>query len=513
VARRCALGFAGVLYGAAGCGGLSTHVTPRDDGKGGADSAGFTASGGRAGAGLGGSAGTSMLTAGRSASTGGHPSAGRAAAGAVGQSGGQSGKPGAGQPSAAGEGDRSGAGGADAETDVEGDIERTELSVDLDTHGAIALITLAASASAHASFEIGDLEILSVTDGASALPYDTDTPARLRVELPVSTGSSSIRVSYRFHDHLALQGHSSQGYTFTWPYYCGNLFPCHSDPEDGMRFVLDVHGGAAPLVYPPSIPAEAPSYMLAWIEGDYTELALGTTVSGTAVTAFYRTGVDALDGVQTGVAPLRAAFEWLETTLGPYAFGPKVASVSAPWHGGGMEHHPFWHVASDSMAVPRVHVHEASHGWFGDGVRLRCWEDLVLSEGTASYLAARALEAVGAQADADAAWEGYRASAFADDGTWASSWPATCGTADVLHDGFFSARMYARGALFYGALEKKIGRAALDATLSAFYREWVGKAATFQDLLDTVKALNGYDAKPCAVQWLRTEQTPADVCE
>jgi aminopeptidase N len=34
-------------------------------------------------------------------------------------------------------------------------------------------------------------------------------------------------------------------------------------------------------------------------------------------------------------------------------------------------------------------VHEAAHGWFGDGVRLRCWEDFVLSEGTASHLDAR----------------------------------------------------------------------------------------------------------------------------
>ena len=75
---------------------------------------------------------------------------------------------------------------------------------------------------------------------------------------------------------------------------------------------------------------------------------------------------------------------------------------------GGMEHHPYWHVASDAMDNEETHAHEAAHGWFGDGIRLRCLEDFVLSEGTVSYLAARSVgQIVGAEAEAKI-WDGYR---------------------------------------------------------------------------------------------------------
>ncbi len=64
-----------------------------------------------------------------------------------------------------------------------------------------------------------------------------------------------------------------------------------------------------------------------------------------------------------------------------------------------MEHHLLWHIGAASLGDRRTHIHEAVHGWFGAGVRLACWEDLVLSEGTATYYEARILEAVaGAEA-------------------------------------------------------------------------------------------------------------------
>src|SRR4029078_12018950 len=93
----------------------------------------------------------------------------------------------------------------------------------------------------------------------------------------------------------------------------------------------------------------------------------------------------------TGTAHLRQAFDWYEQHIGPYMFGNDVASVSVVWGEGfygGMEHHPYWHVARDAMNDEETHVHQAAHGWFGDALRLRCWEDFVLSEGTVSYLAA-----------------------------------------------------------------------------------------------------------------------------
>ena len=60
-----------------------------------------------------------------------------------------------------------------------------------------------------------------------------------------------------------------------------------------------------------------------------------------------------------------------------------------------MEHHPFVHIGSVAIGDEETNVHESAHGWFGDGIRIACWEDFVLSEGTVSATSpARALDVV-----------------------------------------------------------------------------------------------------------------------
>jgi hypothetical protein len=36
------------------------------------------------------------------------------------------------------------------------------------------------------------------------------------------------------------EGSFPDGMTFTWPYFCDNLFPCHPEPSDGLRFTLEL---------------------------------------------------------------------------------------------------------------------------------------------------------------------------------------------------------------------------------------------------------------------------------
>src|SRR6185503_12144010 len=129
-----------------------------------------------------------------------------------------------------------------------------------------------------------------------------------------------------------------------------------------------------------------------------------------------------------------------ETTYGDYAFGDSVAAVSADWGPGaygGMEHHPFFHVAKDAFADPVVHAHEAAHGWFGDGVRIRCWEDFVLSEGTVSYLAAHALLDVLKETDVWMSYQMRLDDAQANE-TLKIAWPDGCNQIDIIKDGLFS---------------------------------------------------------------------------
>lgn len=250
--------------------------------------------------------------------------------------------------------------------------------------------------------------------------------------------------------------------------------------------------------------------MAAWAQGKYVEKVLGTTSAGTNLSVFYLANLtSARDDAETGTAQLRDGFEWYEQHLGAYRFGTKVGSVAVEWPSGsygGMEHHPLWHVATVSMAEPLTHLHEAAHGWFGDGVRIRCWEDLVLSEGTASYLSVHVLEALGETTAANAAWTTYEDESSVP--TPGPVWLTSCGELDVLDSSVYSEQTYARGALFYRALEQRVGTTVLEDALREFYAAFQGEAARFDDLLGVVHETTGYDARPCAASWLTGTTAP-----
>src|SRR5262249_34390218 len=150
-------------------------------------------------------------------------------------------------------------------------------------------------------------------------------------------------------------------------------------------------------------------------------------------------------------------------------------------------------VSQDSMGDEETHAHEAAHGWFGDGVRLRCWEDLTLSEGTVTYLSARSLEDVAGEAVGKKVWDGIKDEldevVKTEDRL---AWPSGCAKIDVLHD-LWNNVPYMKGAFFYRAVEEQAGRAALDRALRRFYQERKGTAAGMQDMLDTIKDETGFD--------------------
>jgi hypothetical protein len=409
----------------------------------------------------------------------------------------------------AGAANAAGAAGLGATTlvgDLSRDILDTSLEIDLATQTGRATIALAASPSRSASFEIGDLDIASVVSGTTTLGW-VDRGALLDIEVPPSTEPLVLTIDYAWHLHELSDGVSANGYTYTWPYYCGNVFPCHSDPADGMRLRLKLEGLSPTdvAIYPTELSNEAPAYMPAWAVGQYTRALLGTTDAGTRLTISFLPG--GLANAAAGATYLLSAFNWLEQHLGPYLFGSDAGPVAVPWYAnntGGMEHHPYWHIAVVSMGEYTTQVHEALHGWFGNGVRLRCWEDFVLSEGTVTYLTARVLEEVAGTTVSDPVWRKYQAELTqrsAGSGNRVA-WPSSCGEVDILKDGLYSRIPYLKGAFFYLALEQKIGRPLLDAALQTFYQRWAGKAAGMQDMLDVILEVSGYDAQQCAEAWL-----------
>lgn len=398
------------------------------------------------------------------------------------------------------------------------DILSASLSLDLASRTGEATLVVVPPVSRVASFEIGDLAVTDVHVGADAVPFAT-AGARLDVDLrrvDAHAGRATLRVRYAFQPHAHADGWSpDEGLTFLWPQFCGNLYPCKSDPSDGLTFELDVKGvpDGATAVFPARITADAPAYMPAIAVGAFTKLDLGETQAGTRVSVWYRPGEEAK--ARKGTQHLAAIFDFYERAYGPYAFGGDVGSVSVDWSSGGyggMEHHPYWHVSARSLDDEDTHAHEAAHGWFGNGVRIGCWQDFVLSEGTASYLSARARERLGLNA-----WDKFGcqlASVCADQEKNIVAYPQSCDRIDMISNPLWSNVPYMKGAFFLKSVAGILGEDALDAILASFYREHRGGAAHMSDLVDSIvdsaDAPEKTELRATAEAWLTTLTCPAE---
>ncbi len=391
------------------------------------------------------------------------------------------------------------------------DIVKTGLNVDMETMTGQATITMGPSGSNGASFDVDGLEIDSVASEDGQLLFEV-VEGRLDVGLPLSEEESVLIIEYEFFSQAVFEGYMSGGSTLTWPYYCGNLFPCHSHPMDGTEFTLEITGvqDGEIAVYPEAIAFDAPSYQLAWAIGDYVHVPLDTSTGGTEIEMWVFAGNE--QAAADGGEGLVEAFGWMEQTLGSYPFGEVAGGVQVEWGAGalgGMEHHPLWHLASGAMGDRDIHVHEAAHGWYGDGIRLACWEDLVLSEGTVTYLTARALgQAMGSEAG-QSVWDGYQAELdYIVSSNDSIVWPDSCNELDVLDDGVFTRAVYIKGAYFYRAVAQAVGPDVLDAVFASFFDEHAGEAATMQEMLDLIQIETGFDPGPLADGWLRSLGNP-----
>ena len=121
------------------------------------------------------------------------------------------------------------------DTSASADIASTKLEVDLAEHMAVATIELARNGTV--SLDVRGLDIRGVRDGRGN--------RRFRVrdgKLIVTSVYSPMEIEYGFTVHSMADGLLPGGSTVVWPYFCGNLFPCKSDPADGQTFTMSVTG-------------------------------------------------------------------------------------------------------------------------------------------------------------------------------------------------------------------------------------------------------------------------------
>ncbi len=388
----------------------------------------------------------------------------------------------------------------------ERDVLFTDLAFDVTTREGSATVTFAGDTSGTASLNVGDLTIRSVRSGETEL-LTSRTGDQHDIGVPDDGKPVAVTIDYSFGVHDNFSGYMTRGSTLIWPYWCGNLFPCNPDPADGVVFTISVTGvpDGEIAVYPDTIPAEAPPYMVAFAVGDYTYLELGTTGAGTEIGAYYLPGGEA-DAI-SGTDFLVEYVDFLERTYGDYSFGSKIAAVAAAWGPGalgGMEHHPLFHVAVGAMDNREFQAHEAAHGWYGNGVRIACWEDFVLSEGVTQYLTVRAIEDAEGVVVAEALWDTLQtrlASAVASGDT--EAYPQGCNQIDILIDPLWSRIPYEKGAFFLRAVEQRVGRGPLDLALAKFYADNLGQARHMSDLLDLIETETGADIDDLVAAWLQ----------
>lgn len=411
--------------------------------------------------------------------------------------------------------------GADAGARVQ-DIQTIDLALDLAALTGRATVTVAPALPAgEARLSVGGLEITRVRVDGEVVDADI---ARGALIVAGDGDLIEIEVDYIFlaRGPLDFDGWMPDlGVTFIWPYYCQNLYPCDPSMEDGVVFSMDVTGVGAGLtaIYPRTTVSDGPAYMAGLTVGAYSEVDVGSTPSGTVIKAWHFTDEGPEDTL-AGTVNLVDVFAFFEETYGPYAFGEEYGSVEVDWGNdswGGMEHHPYSHIGSFDMDDEEVHAHEAGHGWYGDGVRLECWEDFVLSEGTNSYITARALEQVGGP-DQWAYYvdsfltpicRGYEVNTIV--------LPDTCNEIDFVNDNLWSLATYMKGACFYEGVGDLIGPDLLDEVIGQFYRDNVTETARMNEMIDAIEARTD-DADKAALQtlvdeWLLTEDCPTDYAE
>ncbi len=237
------------------------------------------------------------------------------------------------------------------------------------------------------------------------------------------------------------------------------------------------------------MPQPIPSYLLAFAAGDLEFKATGP-----------RTGVWAepsmLQAAAWEFADAEAMIERTEALYGPYRWGRYDVLVLPPsFPYGGMENPRLTFltptvVAGDRSLVGMV-AHELAHSWSGNLVTSATWRDGWLNEGFTTYFERRIMEAVYGEERARMEWgvglQDLRIALaeLAPGQEWRGALASDLST-HLDEEG--SAVSYEKGALFLYQLERRFGRAALDAFLHRWFEDHAFTSVTTPQFVRELQA-------------------------
>ena len=231
------------------------------------------------------------------------------------------------------------------------------------------------------------------------------------------------------------------------------------------------------------MPQPIPSYLLALAVGNFYFAPLGED------TGVY-TEPELMDASVYEFADTQAMLEQAEKMFGPYDWGRYDLLVLPPsFPYGGMENPRLSFITPSLLAGDRslvsVIAHELAHSWSGNLVTNATWRDGWLNEGMTSYMESRMMEVIYNPARVDEERVLMYRELLLDLERVPERMQALAPRLDDADpDGFQGTIHYSKGQLFLEYLEQAFGRAAFDAFLTRYFREFAFATITTEGFLD-----------------------------
>jgi aminopeptidase N len=210
--------------------------------------------------------------------------------------------------------------------------------------------------------------------------------------------------------------------------------------------------------------------------------------------------------VDASLARQPEVLRFLSDTFGPYPFNASGGIVdNTPNLGFALEtqtrpvYSPVFF--TDPVLGDLVVVHELTHQWYGDSVRLAAWRDIWLNEGFATY--------------AEWLWQEREGSSTAQqqfeltyNGMSPELWQVVIGDPGPGVGQLFSAAVYNRGAMTLHTLRQVVGDTAFFQVLQEWAATRAGEAVTTAEFVELAEQVSGRDLDDLFQAWLYTPERP-----
>jgi len=209
---------------------------------------------------------------------------------------------------------------------------------------------------------------------------------------------------------------------------------------------------------------------------------------------------------QTTRTQIKPIIDFLETKYGPYP-GNSVGLVtdvvpSAINYALETQDRSFFPNAADVQTT----IHELTHQWFGDAISPREWNDIWISEGTATYAEQQTLNEGSGASSTDTEQSNYSlwTSNASSAGVWTTP-PAKMTLASQL----FGSQSYSRGSMTLEALRTSIGSAKFAQLMSEWQSRYTGTSRGTAEFIALAEEISGRNLTAFFTTWLYTAGKPA----